>query len=117
MTIINLRKPLFQAFFSTIVPERAFSFYIKISRNIDPACGSGSFLLGAFWTPAGLAPELVPAERRGGKVGKGQKPAADALPGGGWKLTTAMRKQILLNNIHGVDIDILAVEMTSLPCC
>lgn len=39
------RKPLFQAFFSTIVQERAFSFCIKISRNIDPACGSGSLLL------------------------------------------------------------------------
>ena len=41
----NLWKPLFQAFFSTIVQERAFSFCIKISRNIDPACGSGSLLL------------------------------------------------------------------------
>jgi type I restriction enzyme M protein len=36
---------LFQAFFSTLVPERAFSFCIKISRNIDPTCGSGSLLL------------------------------------------------------------------------
>ena len=43
----NLWKPLFQAFFSTIVQERAFSFCIKISRNIDPACGSGSLLLKA----------------------------------------------------------------------
>lgn len=29
------------------MPERAFSFCIKISRNIDPACGSGSLLLKA----------------------------------------------------------------------
>jgi type I restriction enzyme M protein len=27
------------------VPERAFSFCIKISRNIDPACGSGGFII------------------------------------------------------------------------
>ena len=35
------RKPLFQAFFSTLVPERAFSFCIKISRNIDPPYNTG----------------------------------------------------------------------------
>ena len=43
----NLWKPLFQAFFSTFVPKRAFSFCIKISRNIDPAAGSGSLLIRA----------------------------------------------------------------------
>ena len=36
------RKPLFQAFFSTLVPERAFSFCIKISRNIDPPYNTGA---------------------------------------------------------------------------
>lgn len=30
------------------MPERAFSFCIKISRNIDPCCGSGGFLIKAF---------------------------------------------------------------------
>jgi len=38
----NLWKPLFQAFFSTIVQERAFSFCIKISRNIDPPYNTGN---------------------------------------------------------------------------
>ena len=42
---------MFQAFFSTLVPERAFSFCIKISRNIDPACGSGSLLVRAIEEP------------------------------------------------------------------
>ena len=32
------------AYFGTIVPERAFSFCIKISRNIDPAAGTGGML-------------------------------------------------------------------------
>jgi len=36
------RKPLFQAFFSTLVPERAFYFCIKISRNIDPPYNTGN---------------------------------------------------------------------------
>ena len=31
-----------------------------------------------------------------------------------WRLTTAERKRILLNNIHGVDIDKQAVEVTKL---
>ena len=38
-------SPLFLAFFSTFVPERAFSFCIKISRNIDPCCGSGGMFV------------------------------------------------------------------------
>ena len=32
----------------------------------------------------------------------------------GWQLTTAKKKEILLNNIHGVDIDAQAVEVTKL---
>jgi hypothetical protein len=35
-------------------------------------------------------------------------------PGGEWRLTTAERKRILLNNIYGVDIDPQAVEVTKL---
>ena len=34
--------------------------------------------------------------------------------GGDWRLTTAERKRILLNNIYGVDIDPQAVEVTKL---
>ena len=43
----NLESPLFQAFFSTYVPDKAFSVCIKVSVFIDPACGSGSLLLKA----------------------------------------------------------------------
>ena len=35
-------------------------------------------------------------------------------PGGEWRLTTAEKKRILLNNIYGVDIDSQAVETTKL---
>ncbi len=34
--------------------------------------------------------------------------------GGGWVLTTAERKRILLSHIFGVDIDSQAVEVTKL---
>ncbi len=41
----NLGSPLFQAFFGTSLPGKAFSVCIKDGKNIDPACGSGSLLL------------------------------------------------------------------------
>ena len=89
-------------------PEQAASLKI-----VDPACGSGSFLLGAFGHLLDWHLDWY-LKRRAEKWAKGKNPPLMPSPGGGWKLTTAMRKQILLNNIHGVDIDILAVEMTKL---
>ena len=41
----NLESPLFQAFFSTYVPEKTFSVCIKDSVFIDPACGTSGFLV------------------------------------------------------------------------
>ncbi len=82
-------------------------------RILDPACGSGSFLLGAYqrlldwhrdWYVAD-GPEKW-AARRNPRVYEGR--------GGEWRLTTAERKRILLNNIYGVDIDSQAVEVTKL---
>ncbi|MGB2984520.1 MAG: hypothetical protein WBE26_01445, partial [Phycisphaerae bacterium] len=45
---------------------------------------------------------------------KGRKPKIFQGPGGDWRLTTAEKKRILLNNIYGVDIDPQAVEVTKL---
>ena len=45
---------------------------------------------------------------------QGQETTLYAGPGGVWRLTTAERKRILLNNIYGVDIDAQAVEVTKL---
>jgi len=78
-------------------------------RILDPACGSGSFLLGAYtyllnyyrdWYVAN-EPEKYAKQLYQGK-------------GGHYFLTIAEKKQILLNNIHGVDIDSQAVEVTKL---
>jgi hypothetical protein len=113
---------------------------------LDPACGSGSFLLGAYrflldwhrdWYIEKLVPmlkdhpasspevrALLPDPVASGKAAK--KEGAYELPiykasGSGpskmrsdWRLTTAERKRILLNNIYGVDIDTQAVEVTKL---
>jgi type I restriction-modification system DNA methylase subunit len=82
-------------------------------RVVDPACGSGSFLLGAFqyllnWHE-GWYLQHDPQ-----KWAKGKQPALLPSEGGGWKLTTAEKKRILVNNIYGVDIDAQAVEVTKL---
>ena len=78
-------------------------------KILDPACGSGSFLLGAYtylldfhrdWyvdnDPAKFTRQIYQGK------------------GGQWLLTIAEKKKILLNNIYGVDIDSQAVEVTKL---
>ncbi len=143
-------------------------------RILDPACGSGSFLLGAYqylldwhrdWYIAndpekwatGRSPTLYqvadsnppqsqsplikgdsggcqnisvqsgtiePAEKFPLGRGRGVGPKIQNLSSTqigdpnsqirNWRLTTAERRRILLNNIYGVDIDPQAVEVTKL---
>jgi hypothetical protein len=63
-------------------------------RVLDPACGSGSFLIEAFdvldRAYAGRHPDATPAER------------------------SAWRRRILTHNLYGVDLDDQAVEVTRL---
>ncbi len=79
-------------------------------KIVDPACGSGSFLLGAYqylldWHKKYYQDSVPPTKRKGIKT--------DVLTPNG-DLTTAIKKEILLNNIYGVDIDVNAVEVTKL---
>ncbi len=111
-------------------------------RILDPACGSGSFLIGAYqylldwhrdWYTRhepekhakGRTPKLYRSGATGataGSSGSAQRSrsnntagqAGSATPSGDWRLTTAEKKRILLNNIYGVDIDSQAVEVTKL---
>lgn len=78
---------------------------IKIA---DPACGSGSFLLGAYQYLLDWHKNYYTDN---GKISKGNK-GNPLTPEG--NLTTAEKKRILLNNIFGVDIDVNAVEVTKL---
>jgi hypothetical protein len=78
-------------------------------RVLDPACGSGSFLVGAF--------HFLLDWHRDWYVDHGTAKHTKEIyqgPGGQWLLTTAEKKRILLNNIYGVDIDSQAVEVTKL---
>jgi hypothetical protein len=81
-------------------------------RVLDPACGSGSFLLGAYqflldWHLAGYLQDTKKwARKRGGVLHQ--------TATGEYRLTLAERKRILLDNLYGVDIDPQAVEVTKL---
>ena len=82
-------------------------------RILDPACGSGSFLIQAYQH---LLDWYRDRYVEGGpeKRARGKKPVLYQAAGGEWRLTTAERKRILLNSIFGVDIDPQAVEVTKL---
>ncbi len=82
-------------------------------RILDPACGSGSFLLGAYQYLLDWHLDWY-VDNDPAKWIKGKSPVLCQGPGGDWRLTTSERKRILLNNIYGVDIDPQAVEVTKL---
>lgn len=85
-------------------------------RILDPACGSGSFLLGAYQFLLDWHRDWYLNAEGGARkpeLKKGRTPIYEG-PGGDWRLTTQERKRILLNNIFGVDIDAQAVEVTKL---
>jgi len=85
---------------------------------LDPACGSGSFLIGAYqflldWHLRYYT-DHDPAKLAKGKKAVLYLAAKDAAGNNVWRLTTAEKKRILLANIYGVDIDTQAVEVTKL---
>ena len=85
-------------------------------RVADIACGSGSFLLGAYqflldWY---LAAYLADGAGGAEKWATGRNPRLYQNGRGEWRLTIGERKRILLDHIYGVDIDPQAVEVTKL---
>lgn len=110
---------------------------ISSIKVLDPACGSGSFLIGTYqylldwhrdWYIANLIPiyldkKSVNAPEVQALIPKGLKgdlpvykilDSEDSRLTSKWKLTIEEKKRILLNNIFGVDIDLQAVEVTKL---
>jgi predicted type IV restriction endonuclease len=82
-------------------------------KILDPACGSGSFLIGAYQYLLDWHRDQY-IDDGPEKWAKGSKPCLYQVVGSDWRLTTDERKRILLNNIYGVDIDPQAVEVTKL---
>lgn len=82
---------------------------MKSLRVLDPACGSGSFLLQAYQLL--LDEHLAWYEAHNPA---GHKKEVYLGPGKKWRLTTAEKHAIVLSSIFGVDIDTQAVEVSKL---
>lgn len=82
-------------------------------KIIDIACGSGSFLLGAFQK---LIDYHIEWYRRHPKDIKEVHSVPDAYADvqGNLRLSSRKKRDILVNNIYGVDIDRQAVEVTQM---
>ncbi|GAB5493030.1 MAG: Eco57I restriction-modification methylase domain-containing protein [Phototrophicaceae bacterium] len=82
-------------------------------RVLDPACGSGSFLIGAYqflmdWHLAYYSDKASKTALKDKKIRETDNPHAP------YALTTDEKKRILTNNIYGVDLDQQAVEVSKL---
>ncbi len=83
-------------------------------RTLDPACGSGSFLLGAYQKLLDYHTRYY-TERAYRRDAQRASPQARLIrdgEGGEFKLSLQQKAEILRNNIYGVDIDPQAVEIT-----
>ena len=100
---------------------------IEKIKILDPACGSGSFLLGAYtylldyhrdWyaanNPEKWTKKKDPPIYQVGVKGHCEESLGDDEAISNYRLTVTEKKRILLNNIFGVDIDSQAVEVTKL---
>jgi hypothetical protein len=101
-----------------MAPKRCNDILKRVAglRILDPACGSGSFLIGAyqFLLDWHLQFYLANDPTRWARERRGKHPVLVQGRRGEWQLSIAERKRILLDNIHGVDIDSQAVEVTKL---
>ena len=81
---------------------------IEKIKIVDPACGSGSFLLGVFKYLIKHYTDWYLANGYGDKKNGGGKLTPDG------SLTTAEKRKILLTHVYGVDLDANAVEVSKL---
>ena len=79
-------------------------------RVLDMACGSGSFLLGAYQCLLDHCLSWYIEH----KPEKFKKAVYEDPRNGHWRLTVEEKKRILTTHIFGVDIDLQAVEVTKL---
>jgi len=79
---------------------------------LDPACGSGSFLLGAYQYLLDWYLDWY-VQHDPARWSRGKNPAI-LESRDTWQLTMEKKKEILTSHIYGVDIDPQAVEVTKL---
>jgi len=85
---------------------------VEKMRIIDPSCGSGSFLVGAYSYLLNWHLDYYTKAKNLKKALK--EGAIYQATGGAYKLTIEKKQSILLNNIYGLDIDEQAVEVAKL---
>lgn len=81
---------------------------IEKIKILDPACGSGSFLIGAYQYLIDYYIDYYTHEKQ---IDKALKNKLIAKTKDGYILSIPEKQRILLNNIFGVDIDQQAVEV------
>ncbi len=82
-------------------------------RVLDPACGSGSFLIEAYQHLLDWHQEWY-IKDGAKKHARGRESKLYSASSGDWRLTIQEKRRILLTHIFGVDIDQQAVEVTKL---
>lgn len=82
-------------------------------KIIDPACGSGSFLIAAYEYMLQYHLDWYQLNDPG-KWARRRQPVLVKTALGEWRLSIDERKRILTNNIFGVDIDPQATEVSKL---
>jgi len=93
-------------------PEATLDEVLHNLRIVDPSCGSGSFLVGAYSYLLKVALDYYSEETHSKKALKEGK--IYGAIGGGYKLSIETKQDILLSCIFGVDIDEQAVEVAKL---
>ena len=81
-------------------------------KAVDPACGSGSFLVEAYQQLLNYHLDYYSSEKQRKQALKNSRIYETGK--NVYKLTIEEKQRILLNNIYGVDIDDQAVEVTKL---
>jgi len=85
----------------------------KAFTIVDPACGSGSFLLGAYQYLLDWYLDRYLADNPE-QHATGKHPRLYQRARNDWRLTSLERKRILTTHIYGVDVDPQACEVTKL---
>jgi hypothetical protein len=87
---------------------------------LDPACGSGAFLVAAYqylldwYLQYYIATLTCPTIDRAKRPNFSEHPTLQQNAAGAWQLTQRERSRILLTHLHGVDLDAQAVTVTKL---
>ena len=88
---------------------------VRNVRIADICCGSGNFLLSAYEYIVNFHTEWLLSHDRNASIREGRLivvPGSDSC-----RLSFALRRDILLRNIWGVDIDPLAIEVAKFSLC